>query len=62
MRNETRTKILQCGAKKEGKEHTWASPTIAMRIATDHGVKDYPDCIMTVRETKKKQIPFLSTV
>lgn len=54
MKKETRDKILKCAAKKEHIEHPWTTPTIAMRIATDHGVKDYPDCIMTVRETKKK--------
>ena len=53
MKKETRDKILRCGAKKEEKEHPWATPSLAMRIATDHGVKDYPDCVMTVREKRK---------
>lgn len=53
MKHETKDKILKCGAKKEAKEHPWATPTIAMRIATDHGVKEYPQCIMTVRERRK---------
>ena len=54
MKKATKTKILQCAAKKEQKEHPWASPTLAMRIATDHGVKEYPECIMTIREGKRK--------
>jgi hypothetical protein len=54
MRKETRAKILQCGAAKEHKEHPWATPSIAFRIATDHGAKDYPDCKMTVRGHKKR--------
>ena len=54
MKKETRSKILECAAKKEHKEHPWATPTMAMRIATDHGVKDYPDCAMTIREGKKR--------
>jgi hypothetical protein len=54
MKKETRIKILECAAKKEQHEHPWATPTIAMRIATDHPIKDYPDCIMTVRERKRK--------
>lgn len=53
MKHETKDKILKCGAKNEAKEHPWATPTIAMRIATDHGVKEYPQCIMTVRERRK---------
>jgi hypothetical protein len=54
MRKETKDKILKCAAKKEQSEHPWTTPTLAMRIATDHGVKDYPDCIMTVREGKRR--------
>jgi len=54
MNKNTRNKVLKCGAKKEQKEHPWASPSIAMRIATDHGAKDYPECVMTVRERRKK--------
>ena len=54
MRKETRDKILKCAAKKEHKEHPWATQELSLRIATDHGVKEYPDCIMTVREGKRK--------
>ena len=54
MKRETKSKILACGAKKEAREHPWASPTIAMRIASDHGAKEYPGCKMTVRDYKKK--------
>jgi hypothetical protein len=53
MKKSTKEKILKCGAVKEQKEHPWATPTIALRIATDHGVKDYPDCKMTVRDNRK---------
>ena len=49
-----KSKILKCGAKIEQKEHPWATPTIAMRIASDHGPEDYPQCKMTVREYRKK--------
>ena len=54
MKKSTKTKILECAAKKEQEEHPWASPTLAMRLATDHGVKEYPECIMTIREGKRK--------
>ena len=54
MKKSTKAKILECAAKKEAAEHPWATPTMAMRIATDHGVKDYPDCAMTIREGKKR--------
>jgi hypothetical protein len=55
MKKESnRAKAMKCAAKVEQKEHPWATPTMAMRIATDHGVKDYPDCVMTVREQRKK--------
>jgi len=46
-------KIMTCAAKVEQKEHPWATPDMAMRIATDHGEKDYPQCLMTVRERRK---------
>jgi len=48
-------KVMKCAAKVEQKEHPWATPDMAMRIATDHGMKDYPQCIMTVREGKRKK-------
>ena len=53
MKKDTRTKILECAAKKEKIEHPWTTSTLAMRIAMDHGVKEYPDCVMTVREKRK---------
>jgi hypothetical protein len=55
MKKATKDKILQCGAKKEQHEHPWASPTLALRIATDHGVDDYPQCKMTVRDHKSRK-------
>ena len=54
MRKSEKSKILHCAAKVEAKEHPWASPTLALRIATDHGVKEYPQCKMTVRDHKGK--------
>ena len=53
-RKGTKAKIIQCAAKIEQKEHPWASPDLAMRIATDHGARDYPQCKMTVRDVKRK--------
>lgn len=53
MQKKQKGKVMACAAKIEQKEHPWATPTIAMRIATDHGEGDYPQCIMTVRERRK---------
>lgn len=53
MKKAAKSKIMKCAAKVEEKEHPWATPTMAMRIATDHGMKEYPQCIMTVRDNRK---------
>jgi hypothetical protein len=34
-------KILKCGAKIEGKEHPWTTPTQRFQIAKDHGPEEY---------------------
>lgn len=45
---------MTCAAKIEAKEHPWATPNLAMRIAMDHGEGEYPQCKMTVRDVKKR--------